>query len=178
MKPEYLTYDIEELAQDADFIRWVKQSDTSVVVAWDDWLQDHPEQAEKVEAAQALVKAVAWPVPSLNAEQRASMWENIASATMKEAPVVQLPARRRWLWSTAAAVLILAMAGWWWMSRSEPTELFADRTEQGEFQLPDGSTVSLNAVTEVQYAQKNWKKERRIRLEGEAGYFPCQLLQR
>ncbi|MEL6968865.1 MAG: FecR domain-containing protein [Bacteroidota bacterium] len=169
MKPEYLTYDIEELAQDADFIRWVKQSDTSLVSTWDTWLQAHPEQAEKVDAAKALVKAVEWPVPSLSKEQRTSMWDNIAAATTEEAPVVQLPARRRWLWSAAAAaVLVLSVAGWWWMLQSEPTALFADRTEQGEFALPDGSVVSLNAVTEIRYAAHNWNKERRLRLEGEA----------
>ncbi|MEO0873944.1 MAG: FecR domain-containing protein [Bacteroidota bacterium] len=168
MKPEYLTYDIEELAQDADFIRWVKQSDTSLVSVWEDWLQAHPEQVEKIDAASALVKAVEWPVPSLSKEQRASMWDNIAASTAEEKPVVQLAARRRWLWSAAAAVLVLAVAGWWWMLRSEPTALFADRTEQGEFALPDGSLVSLNAVTEIRYAAHNWKKERRLRLEGEA----------
>ena len=168
MKPEYLTYDIEELAQDADFIRWVKQADTSLATAWEQWLQEHPQQRETVEAARALVQAVDWPVPSLTDEQRSSMWEAISAATSEEARVVPMPTRRRWLWSVAAAVLLLAVAGWWWMTPSEPTELLADRTEQGEFQLPDGSTVNLNAVTEVRYAQQSWKKERRIQLEGEA----------
>ena len=168
MKPEYLTYDIEELAQDADFIRWVKQADTSLATAWEEWLREHPSEVEKVEAARALVQAINWPVPSLSDEQRSNIWEAISEATSEEAKVVPMPVRRRWLWSVAAAVLLLAVAGWWWTSQNEPTELYADRTEQGQFQLPDGSTVSLNAVTEVRFAQQSWKKERRIQLEGEA----------
>lgn len=167
MKQDYLTYNAEELAQEADFIRWVRATDESLSTDWESWLRAHPEQAQKVEAARALVEAVSWPVPELTDRQRANMWEVIDQATT-ETKVVPLPSRRRWLWSAAAAVALLLAAGWWWSQSPAPTSLYAARSEKGQFPLPDGSTVSLNAVTEVSYDAGAWAKERRISMQGEA----------
>lgn len=167
MKQEYLTYTAEELAQETDFIRWVRATDTSQSASWEAWLESHPEQVEKVAEARALVEAVQWPIPKLTDSQKANMWDAIDQATT-EAKVVPLGNRRRWIWSAAAAVLLLLAAGWWLTQNTAPTSLLTARTESNQYPLPDGSTVSLNAVTEVQYEAKSWSKERRISLQGEA----------
>lgn len=167
MKQEYLTYDATELAQDTDFIRWVRQPDDAPSERWVNWLTEHPDQQEKVTTARTLVEAVQWPLPSLSPQEKAGMWAVIDAATPTEARRVQLRTRT-WMWTAAAAVLLLLAAGWWWIQTPEPTALYAARTEKGYFDLPDGSSVSLNAVTEVQYETSNWKQERRINLDGEA----------
>ncbi len=167
MKQDYLTYSAEELAQETEFIRWVQSAEKSLATRWEVWIQDHPEQAQKVADARALVEAVNWPIPELSASAKADMWEAIDQATT-EAKVVPMQRRRLWVWSAAAAVVLLLAAGWWLTQEAEPTSLYAARTENGQFSLPDGSSVSLNAVTEVQYDANNWSEERRISMQGEA----------
>ena len=169
MRPEYLTYNAEELAQEADFIRWVQQADTSLSAQWAAWLEQYPAQSKKVEDARRLVEAINWPVPQLDATQKASMWQAIDEATSQETGrVVGLSSRRSWWWSAAAAVVLLLVAAWWWQQTPEPMALYAARTEKGRFLLPDGSMVSLNAVTELEYATEKWSKRRHVKLEGEA----------
>lgn len=169
MKQEYLTYDATELAQDADFIRWVRHADDVQSAGWKSWLNAHSDQQEKIAVARALVEAVQWPVPSLSEKEKSNMWAAINAATPTEARSVPMRVRSRsWMWTSAAAILLLLAVGWWWTQAAEPTALYAARTEQGSFPLPDGSSVSLNAVTEVQFETTKWQQERRIQLKGEA----------
>jgi len=88
--------------------------------------------------------------------------------------------RRKWYW--AAAVLLLGLSGVWLarsiqgnhtMSRplaGETNEIRTQRGSKSTIQLPDGTTVLLNAGSKLTYTKDFGKSLREVHLEGE-GYF-------
>lgn len=171
MKQDYLTYEPEELAQEEAFLQWVRGVGPAIGRQWEAWLAAHPDQAEKVETARALVAAVSWEVPTLGEKRKEALWESIDAAT-SEAQIKQLPQSRKstWTWAVAASIAILLAAGWWWTNSSVDTPLVVstERTQTLDKRLPDGSMISLNAVSNVTYIPEDWQTERTILLEGEA----------
>ena len=171
MKQDYLTYEPEDLAQEEAFLQWVRGADPANDPQWVAWLEAYPDQSEKVEIARGLVAAVKWEVPALGKERKEALWKSIDAAT-SEARVKQLPQRRptRWTWAVAASIAILLAAGWWRTSSSVDTPLVVstERTETSKEILPDGSLVSMNAVSNITYVPGKWQEERTILLEGEA----------
>lgn len=171
MKQDYLTYTPEDLAQEDAFLQWVRGAASANAPAWEAWLAAHSDQLEKVETARALVASVQWEVPSLGEERKKNLWNAIDAATT-EAQIEQLPQRRRsmWILAAAASIALLIAAGWWWTNATVATPVIAStaRKEISKKILPDGSVVSMNAVSNMTYTPANWKKERTILLEGEA----------
>jgi ferric-dicitrate binding protein FerR (iron transport regulator) len=88
--------------------------------------------------------------------------------------------RLKWMkWAVAAACLILVVAGgWWWqkVSRSSSPENIAWQTIRNDsagshfkvVHLADGTTVTLNAHSEIRYSSVYNGKTREIELKGEA----------
>jgi len=170
MKKEYTTYNTEALAQDSAFIAWVKHGEEAQ--AWSDWLSAHPDQREKVAAARQWVEAVTFEEESPTAAQTERMWANIEAGTREsadvQARVVPLWKRPRAWMGAAAAVAVLILAGWW-LLQDAGTEQFATAVaEQRSLELPDGSTVTLNAASTVTFDRESWRSERKIELVGEA----------
>jgi ferric-dicitrate binding protein FerR (iron transport regulator) len=68
-----------------------------------------------------------------------------------------------------AAALILILFGAWYLLVRRPTiNVIAERGNQTEYQLPDGTLVSMNADTKVSYNKEHFGKNRFVKLEGEA----------
>lgn len=170
MKKEYTTYDTEALAQDSAFIAWVKQGEEAQ--AWSDWLAAHPDQRDKVAAARQLVEAVAFEEESPTAAQTERMWTNIEAGTREsadvQARVVPLWNRPRAWIGAAAAVAALILAGWWLLQDPAAEQFATTVAEQQRVELPDGSTVTLNAASTVTFDRESWRNERQIELAGEA----------
>lgn len=171
MKNDYLSYQAEELAQEAEFIRWVRGTDTTLVAPWQAWLAEHPNEAAKVAEAKALVLAVQWEVPELHENRKKALWEAIDAATPQEARrTIPLP-RRQWrFWAAAASIVLLLGIAWWLVqpATNAPLLVQTDRSEMMEHRLPDGSEVSINAVSSITYGTKDWQTNRTILLDGEA----------
>jgi transmembrane sensor len=171
MKPDYLTYDAEALAQEQPFIAWVKRGEGAQ--AWREWLAEHPEQEAKLAAARQLVQAIDFAEARPSSEQRERMWANIEQSTREaedvEARVVPLWKRpAAWL-SAAASVALLVLAGWWlWQNAAGPEQLATQAGEREEYKLPDGSRVTLNAATQLSYKREEWRNRRAVDLAGEA----------
>jgi ferric-dicitrate binding protein FerR (iron transport regulator) len=77
--------------------------------------------------------------------------------------------------SVAAAVVVMAMAGWLVNNHSQPfgdtAEYVSVTTSFGEIKttfLPDGTRITLNACSQIVYPQTFSGNERKIRLNGEA----------
>jgi ferric-dicitrate binding protein FerR (iron transport regulator) len=92
-------------------------------------------------------------------------------------PSTRRRARTSWRWGAAvAAVLVLALATWWW---TRPVEVTAPAGTTVSRTLPDGSVVELHGDTHLRYprtfsAVSVLEAERRVvRLQGEA-YFEVE----
>lgn len=72
-----------------------------------------------------------------------------------------------WISSAAAGLLIIA-ATWFVLRQYRQTNLIAEKGSHTEYTLPDGSGILLNAGSEVTYSAREFGRERRINLSGEA----------
>ncbi len=134
------------------------------------WLPQHPdnqryfnhfsiiwEQSQELAAHSTVNEEAAW--------QR--LQDQILAAT--EARVIRMRQRRR-IFGAAAAVLLAAVAGFWWFQGTkQPPALLALQTDSSTVKktLPDGSIVTLNKHTTLEY------EGRQVRLKGEA-FFEIQ----
>lgn len=94
-------------------------------------------------------------------------------AAAADRPAKLRPSRRPWL-SVAAAVAMLVLAGWWLIGSYGGDDGYAFSTEAGqtaELQLPDGSSVTLNELSTLSYAES--PDQRKLLLSGEA-YFEVE----
>jgi ferric-dicitrate binding protein FerR (iron transport regulator) len=75
----------------------------------------------------------------------------------------------------AAAIALLIVAIWWVSGGSfgAPPMAETQAGEQKEVQLPDGSAVTLNALSSLRYTPADWSNGRKVTLEGEA-YFKAK----
>jgi ferric-dicitrate binding protein FerR (iron transport regulator) len=78
--------------------------------------------------------------------------------------------RSRILYYTAAASLVLIITLFFTFRDFQQSKIVAGTGEQRVVELPDGSGVFLNAMSEIRYSEKYFQKNRLIRLNGEA-YF-------
>jgi transmembrane sensor len=72
--------------------------------------------------------------------------------------------------SRIAAMLILTLGVTYFVYTTKVTTQLAENGKRTEFLLPDNSSVTLNAGSEVDYKAWNWKNNRKLQLDGEA-YF-------
>jgi transmembrane sensor len=89
------------------------------------------------------------------------------------ANVRRLPGKPlRYFVAAAAAVMILIGLRDAW-NRMNTENIMAARGNQTDYQLPDGSRISLNADTKLSFRKGNFNKKRDVNLEGEA-FFNVQ----
>lgn len=88
----------------------------------------------------------------------------------KSAPVISIVRPKRWL-QVAAAILVLLACGWWANMYFNTNRMELVQTQQAVTAdtLPDGSIVTLNKYSSIQYKEKFTKgKTRAVKLQGEA----------
>ncbi len=78
-------------------------------------------------------------------------------------------ARRNWIYGLAATVALLII-GYFTIDLLSSVSYTAQNGEKSTIELPDGSTVVLNAGSEITHDRWNWAEDRTLRLSGEA-YF-------
>ncbi len=81
--------------------------------------------------------------------------------------IIRKPAYSIWSYAVAASVAIIM--GIFFLFPSE-IKFNSQLGEQLAFNLPDGSSVKLNAKSELSFVKKTWKEKRDLNLNGEA-YF-------
>jgi transmembrane sensor len=87
-------------------------------------------------------------------------------------PSARRPRRSRARWIASGLALVLAVAGWLYLSI--PMTVTAPAGSFATVQLPDGSTVELNSGSQLEYDRQFWRlplieaEERTVRLVGEA----------
>lgn len=84
-------------------------------------------------------------------------------------PPSKKPSSNRWL-QIAASILILVSAGYfsWDLFFNQTITIKTQIAENKTIELPSGSTVKLDALSEISYKEKNWNDNRTIHLNGQA----------
>ncbi|MCU0449442.1 MAG: FecR domain-containing protein [Bernardetiaceae bacterium] len=169
----------EELVLDETFGEYVRRTRPESIAIWETWLAADPARASLVREASALLLALQikpQPVPEGLAEAEAARFLEKIKAPPR---VVKLnPAGRGWLgprWAqglAAAIALLLVAAGVWWLGFRNPLVVYQTAYGQTQqVQLPDGSQVTLNANSRLEFRQ-HWAADqpRQVWVTGE-GFF-------
>lgn len=163
---------LEDILSDEDFLAWYFREDMEKVKSWELWINEYPGQKPLVNEAILFMDELKMDeVPGINpgeVEQKLQVLNK--RLTEPEAPVVKMHnTRKRW-WISAAAVIVLLAAGisiWKWTPGKPIIESAYGQLSNN--QLPDGSTMILNANSTVTLS-KGWEegKDREVWLQGEA----------
>ncbi len=170
MDDNYANFSALDFAQEPSFIRWVRAGDGEAAAFWERWLSDHPDRAEAVAQARRIVLALRVREEEPAPQTLSNIWNAIQAQTeeaaIKPLKTSRTPLIRRLLPYAAAASAALLI--WFFLAYNPTKVIYTENAQQLALDLPDGSKVNVNAATELTYQPKNWKKERRVHLEGEA----------
>jgi transmembrane sensor len=68
----------------------------------------------------------------------------------------------------AAALIVILFGAWYLLFKKPFVNVIAEKGQQSEYQLPDGSLISMNAESKISYNKNHFNKNRFIEFEGEA----------
>jgi transmembrane sensor len=180
----YSAYNVEELALDDLFVRWVQYPDDDEVEAyWQNWLDQNPDCAETVETARQLINEGSQSIlPALSIDEVSSLWGRIRESlqTLEDLRPLQADVRAVIGWwyfiRTVAALLgVILLVSWaLWMQYGPDQNVWTISTppnQTREIWLPDNSLMTLHPNSTVRYARR-WADEtpRAVWLEGEADF--------
>lgn len=102
-------------------------------------------------------------------KSKEEVWQKLEQQIRKEdqfsEPVVRKLPGKQWLALAASLVLLLSVGGF---MRFYTINSSCAPASHASISLPDGSTVELNAASEISYQPYWWRFERKVKLEGEA----------
>ena len=172
MKEEYSIYTAIDFSLEPDFIDWVKNEVADA--EWQSWMKEHPEVIPVVEEAKDLILNIQFETVSTKNINRKKLWKEIARDIKTPSQIPNRSnniIRKLFIYSSAAAAVAVLIFFVFFKQGAVQINTFA--AEQTEKILPDGSSVQLNALSQINYDKKTWKDERRIQLAGEA-YFDVE----
>lgn len=175
----YDSFNELDFAMDDLFIRWVRFPDEASNRFWQQWLQEHPGKREQVESARRLVLSIRMKEAAWKQEDEQVLKEKIMAAIEGQQaapPITGRPARvvrfkKQYWWAAAVAIGVLIGAAVLW--KTVATKELRYKTLYGqikEFQLPDGSVVTLHANSNMAYQLNEERHIRELSLHGE-GFF-------
>jgi transmembrane sensor len=164
---------VEDVITDELFLAWYSRESEAQVAAWENWLAGNPGQQALVHQAVVLMDQMSHKEQGIAGEDIETkllrLHERIGEA---QAPVVRMnTSRKRW-WIGVAAAVLLVVGGFTFFKLSQSKhELDAAYGEVCTNQLPDGSTMILNANSNAKLSD-GWEdgNDREVWLDGEA-YF-------
>lgn len=169
------------LLADESFINYSLGHNKQDVEHWEKFLKENPDQQEKIAELKTLLILTSQNIQDLEwKDQLALLKKRIENGI--QSPVVPMKTtviRTFRRWAIAASIVgLLFMTGFAWYyfsSKSAKPEtqalvFFSKPGERKSFQLPDGSTVILNADSRLSLSDGFNQQDRVITLNGEA-YF-------
>ncbi len=110
-----------------------------------------------------------WQMPATRSKEQA--WElllgNLEAGKPAGKHVYLFNRAQTWQLAAAASVACLVVAAVY-LFFFQTTTVKVGNGQTLAYQLPDGSTVTLNAGSELQFHEKNWPNQRELHLKGEA----------
>lgn len=163
---------VEDIIADEGFQSWYLSGNEAAGQVWKARMTQDPALAPLIAEAREYMAALVIREQDLPSTQIAAAEQRLMTLLTHDSatPVVYLKRRNKSWWWAAAAVLLVGVSTAVLMYRPKPEALM--QTTYGEIrkqQLPDGSTVMLNANSEISY-HDGWKEgtSREIWLKGEA----------
>ncbi|WP_170299211.1 FecR family protein [Larkinella terrae] len=167
----------EMLLQNDEFRRWVLKPTDELNQKWEALLANATdEQQQFVQQARTVLLSLPTE-PELADNETATLWQSILDHSQSPSSVQPMPDSGRLRvarWYRIAAVLAVVFLAGWLGWRTYTHRTIAIQTTFGQirqFNLPDGSQITLNGNSTLSYPA-NWsnQEQRQVWLEGEA-YF-------
>lgn len=162
---------LEDVLSDETFLGWYFKTNDEQVKEWENWVAANPDQQPLVQQAvswmDSLPKQEVTPSSTEIEAKLAQLHLRIEDA---DVPVIPMrSSRRRWWIGAAAAVLLLAGAFLFFQLGQSKAAIDTSYGEIRSNQLPDGSTMILNANSTAELSE-GWDngKDREVWLKGEA----------
>lgn len=174
----YKKFTVTDFLADENFQNWIVEPDAEKDKFWNKWLDRHPEKRVTVERAREVLLNIGFKEDFPSAEKvRKSLEENLLQISMHGevetggARVVKMNSYKKLRWIAAIFLGLLLVAGGTYYFNWQNAEV-AIATNYGEMKtidLPDGSSVILNAHSSIRYL-KHWRNDRprKVNLQGEA----------
>lgn len=183
---KYSTYSVDSFLEDAEFRAWVNHPTAERKRFWETFIERYPQQKTTVDQARYILQqmneyfAASDQLPAAADDPfRENLLRTMQEAkAQKQARLYKRKVTRRM--AIAASIgLMLATFSWLWLKPDDRMQSIA--TGFGEWktvELPDGSTVKLNANSEIRLAEA-WSEstDRQVWLEGEAFFRVEKKLQ-
>jgi ferric-dicitrate binding protein FerR (iron transport regulator) len=172
---DYSSYTVEDFVADESFQAFVFNTDPNHVAFWHTWIAQHPEKEDQIDQAIETLKVFKFSQKAPSGLNKQLELEKLLHKTQRqEFTVYRNPAKNYWkIVTKIAAVFIGALllaAGYFLINDYlQTTRLSTNYGETKEAELPDGSTIILNANSTIKYASQ-WSSDhvREVWLEGEA----------
>jgi len=161
-------YTVEYFLQNPDFRRWVLHPEANANAYWQQWLKEHPNQLTGLEEAREIVLMVEKEPSAISPSSTEVQWQRLKKSLPRKATSVKnVP--NVWLKVAAAisTIMLFSLSAHWWLAR-DAVHFATDYGQIETITLPDGSTVALNANSQLEY-QEN-ASHREVWLQGE-GFF-------
>jgi ferric-dicitrate binding protein FerR (iron transport regulator) len=170
-------YTLEALIWLDDFRAWVLHPTPERVEQWQQWLAQHPDQADRLLHAREVVLALrVRDQPLTNADIQQVIAITRQHLDRPAVIVRPLQSRRNWVAAASVALVLLAGASYWWQTRppgteqtATPTGLISSATGQ-VIRLADGSNVQLTSGSQLRYPRQFTAVRREVFLTGTATF--------
>ena len=173
---KYQSFNAADFIADDSFLNWVLSDDKQSALFWRKFLAQNPDKKEEVDKAIKIIKSLEFQDEVvLNPFQKEKLLERINSRIDSLKNGNGQPKRKkqknvfRYTGIAASFAIIAFLSYFFFNNFQRTTTISTDFAEKRELMLPDGSSVILNANSEISYA-KDWDEEkiREVWLKGEA----------
>lgn len=173
------TYQLEDFIDDPEFISWVTLPDHALNLFWQQVQDEYPETKPLISEARDIILAMRIQSESMDLNEQQLLWKSI-ELQVKTSPVKKGRSFSLWLGAAAAVLLIgmISILSLFYFTKYQKQEISTVYGQIRTFTLPDGTIVTLNANSKLQYPE-NWDKTaiREVWIEGEA-FFKVNHLHR
>ena len=176
------SWTIQDYLADESFVSFCFEADPTAIAYWEQVQQETPSLIPTIQKAkQACLQLTAMPTSQERQDDFEKLQQQLQDIQQETRGKViplfggrLLSAKR--IWTGVAAIVALVAGTYWFMNEhktADKPEVFAKVystgfNERKDIQLPDGTTVTLNAFSQLKVVEGYNKDKRCIYLDGEA----------
>ena len=161
--------------EDKSFVNWVKSGFTIDNEKWQP-LQNDVKVQDDINKAIAIVEMLHFDVVRMPSDKKKILYDRInkstqdnpkqerASSTIK---IDRVHTNKNRIWALGIAASFLLLIFTFWPSNSA-MQINTDFAELEKINLPDNSTVVVNAKSQIKFNKSDYKETRKLDLDGEA----------